>query len=93
MSSDFSSEAKLFSSPEVFFGLKTSLNRLEDRFGRSSGGPSVVRLRSRDGADSRLSELSWGKIGDRVDFWEFVSEASGLDSCETCIKGEEAVVK
>jgi hypothetical protein len=53
----------------------------------------VVRLRSRDGADSRLSELSWGKIGDRVDFWEFVSEASGLDSCETCIKGEEAVVK
>ena len=53
----------------------------------------MVRLRSRDGADSRLSELSWGKVGERVNFWEFVSETSGRESCESCIEGEEAVAK
>jgi hypothetical protein len=69
----------LFPSPVLFLGLNTSLSRLEDRFGRSSGGPRVVRLRSRGGADSRLSELSWGSVDALV-------ERSGV-ACETSDSG------
>lgn len=75
-------------SPELFFDLNTSLNRLveEDRFVLSSGGPRLERLPSDGGAESRLSELSRDKVDERVGFLE---RCSGL--CAACTRGDEVV--
>jgi hypothetical protein len=71
---------------ELFFDLKTSRSRLldEERFGRGSRGPRLVRLRSSAGADSRL-RLSGGSSGAVVDR---VSESG---SCTTCTLGGNVV--
>jgi hypothetical protein len=73
---------------ELFFDLKTSLSRLldEERFGRGSGGPRLVRLRSSAGADSRL-RLSGGSSGAVVD------RVSEFGSCTTCALGGNVVVR
>jgi hypothetical protein len=83
----------LFPSPELFFGLNASLNRLldEDRFERSSGGPRLVRLRSSAGADSRLSELSLGSVDDQAGFLDVLSDTGGSELRAGCASGDDAV--
>ena len=80
--------AAWFFSPELFFDLNTSLNRLvdEDRFALSSGGPRLERLPSDGGAESRLSELSRENVDESVAFLE---SCSGL--CAACTRGDEVV--
>jgi hypothetical protein len=87
------SVAALFPSPELFFGLNASLNWLleEDRFERSSGGSRLVRLRSSDGADSRLSELSLGNVDDRVGFLDVPSDPRGSELRAGCARGDDVV--
>ncbi len=70
--------------------MKTSRRRLveAERFDRSSGGPRVVRLRSRGGAvESRLSLLSRANVADRVDSLEPVRAMGGPGSCATWTSG------
>ena len=83
--SGLTSAEEIFSD-ELFFDLNTSRSRLvdEDRFGRSSDGPRLVRLRASAGEDSRLSELSWKRVDER-------EGASGSGLWAACTSGDEVV--